>query len=330
MSYPERTMDATQYIEVGRSLQNRRQDHVLNDPSTAALREFIEGSTARLQAQTITPEEHNTEVAMLAVQQREADPFTGMFNKEGFKRELEIAIDVAQEFQLPLVVLFIDGDRFGEINKNSALGYAVGDRIIRAVGHAIGKAARRASDIKAHIEEGDETEEASGSAFSTEARPGGDEFALILLGTDVAGAEIVANRIRDGVTSLVDTEVPEYRSHYGKPLTVSIGSAEFDPNLDDAKTLLTKADLSLQTEKRLKKFGSIPMPDLSNATETETWIQTWVKTPPNTADSSIHPDQQLATERHSLIQFARYANNNPEARPDVLNLLVKAVTREAS
>lgn len=330
MSYPDRVMDATQYVEVGRSLQNRRQDHVLNDPSTAALREFIEGSTARLQAQTITPEEHNTEVAMLAVQQREVDPFTGMFNKEGFKRELEIAIDVAQEFQLPLVVLFIDGDRFGEINKNPALGYAVGDRVIRTVGHAIGKAARRASDIKAHIEEDNESEEGGENSFSTEARPGGDEFALILLGTDVAGAEIVANRIRDEVTSLVNTEVPEYRNHYDKPLTVSIGSAEFDPNSDDAKTLLTKADLSLQTEKRLKKFGNIPVPDLSDVVATENWIQTWIKTPLKATDSPLSPDQQLETEQRNLMHFVRYANDNPEARQDVLNLLVKAVTKKAS
>lgn len=318
-------MDAGQRTEVDRLLQNRKQDKLLDNSAMAGLKAFVAQSTAKLAAKHITPDEHNRELFLVAAQQREVDPFTGMFNKEGFNNELETALELARELKIPLTVASIDGDGFGQINKHSELGYEVGNRVILAVAKAIQESAKRETDIKAHIE-GDSAPITKG------ARQGGDEFVLIFLGTDLKGAQIVINRTRNNVTTIVDAKVPEYRRCFGRPLTISVGSAEFDPEVDDAKSLMARADIALRAEKRLKKFGNVPLPDFFSMEKLETWIGTWVKVPLPAAENDpvqLTPEQRLAQERRTLMRIADYAVTNPEIRTDALNILTKAATRKA-
>lgn len=317
-------MGPNQFVEVTQSLQNHRKDQILSNPAISALNEFIAESTQRLIDQHITVDEHNVEIARLAVQQREIDPFTGMFNKEGFKTELRAAIAVAKELELALTLILVDGDGFGKINKDPNLGYLVGDRVVQAVAFAIQEATKRASDVKAHIE----SEQLS---VTREARPGGDEFAIILLATDLEGAQVVGNRIREEVITIVDEAVPEYRQRYNKPLTVSLGLAQFDPDTDNPESLIEKADLSLRTEKRLKKFGDIPLPDLSDLVGMEMWIRKWVNVPLAPAENdpkNYDPVRWLSQEHHTLMDLARYAKKKPEIWDSVVDILVKAATRK--
>ena len=78
-------------------------------------------------------------------------------------------------------MLFIDLDIFKTYN--DIYGHAMGDEILKEFGQII-KSSIRTSDVGA--------------------RYGGDEFAVILLRTSTEGAEMVAERIREGLHTSMD------------------------------------------------------------------------------------------------------------------------------
>ncbi len=101
------------------------------------------------------------------------DPLTGLPNRTRFRERLERALERARRDGRPCAVLFVDLDRFKQVN--DTLGHAAGDQLLVAVAARLQSCLRDADTL---------------------ARLGGDEFALLLeeIG-DLAGALRIADRL---------------------------------------------------------------------------------------------------------------------------------------
>jgi diguanylate cyclase len=153
------------------------------------------------------------------------DATTSLSNRRHFDLLLDQAIKVANEKSSPLSLLFIDVDRFKQFNDTH--GHQVGDDVLRLLGTTL-------------------TDVLNGSGIA--ARVGGEEFAAVLPGKDIRGAELMAERIR---TSIMSREV--LRRATGERLgriTVSIGVAQYQPS-EGASALIGRADSHLLRAKQL-------------------------------------------------------------------------------
>jgi diguanylate cyclase (GGDEF)-like protein len=164
---------------------------------------------------------HEQEIRQLAYWDR----LTGLPNRAQFRDALVAAIDAATpagQAPTPLAVVMLDLDRFKHVN--DVLGYAVGDRLLRAVAERLASQAVREGDVVAR--------------FS------GDEFALLLPGSNAAQALAVAERIATAF------EVPICLDDHTVDLAAGFGVACFPEHASDADTLLSRAEIAMYTAKR--------------------------------------------------------------------------------
>ncbi|MEX2482370.1 MAG: GGDEF domain-containing protein [Gammaproteobacteria bacterium] len=158
--------------------------------------------------------EHALEIAL-------KDPLTGVSNRASMGAHLAHHISLALRQSTSLSLLIIDIDRFKSINDR--YGHIVGDVVLTQVAKRI-VACTRTSD----------------GVF----RYGGEEFVVVLPSTDMAGAELLAERIRAGIESLdIDALPPRVM------ITASIGVAHLE-NGDSQTSLLQRADEVLFQAKR--------------------------------------------------------------------------------
>jgi diguanylate cyclase (GGDEF)-like protein len=152
------------------------------------------------------------------------DRLSKLANRLGFDEALSTEWRRAARSLQPLSLLMIDVDQFKEFNDH--YGHPEGDKVLTAIGGAIGGAIRRPGDIAA--------------------RYGGEEFAVLLPNTSADGAMRIAETIRKSVLAAA---VPhDYSSH--RYVTVSIGAATIFPGSGvEAKTLVENADRALYTAK---------------------------------------------------------------------------------
>lgn len=128
------------------------------------------------------------------------DALTGLYGKQVFWAFLEKEFHRAQRYAYALAIVVIDMDNLKVINEGR--GHLAGDAAIRAVGRVL-EGSRRGSDVAVRF--------------------GGDEFVLLLPQTDSAGAQIVAERVRQAVE-----HAPVEHPEGAFPLTVSLGVASTD------------------------------------------------------------------------------------------------------
>jgi diguanylate cyclase (GGDEF)-like protein/PAS domain S-box-containing protein len=126
------------------------------------------------------------------------DGLTGLRNLRSCRRRLDDGVGRARRHGHPLTLVLVDVDHFKEVN--DGFGHVVGDRVLRAVADALG-AAGRDEDFAARI--------------------GGDEFALVLDGTDASAALAVAEALRERIAAIAEPGLP--------PVTVSIGLCDWSP-----------------------------------------------------------------------------------------------------
>lgn len=132
----------------------------------------------------------------LAVTQHKAnhDNLTSLPNRGLFYEVVARQIAASARNKSTLSLLFIDLDGFKRINDQ--FGHAVGDEVLRQVACRLGDLLR---------------------ASDTASRLGGDEFAVALPNTDVKSAEVVAQKLIDGlsVTYNVDSQLLQISASIG-------------------------------------------------------------------------------------------------------------------
>jgi diguanylate cyclase (GGDEF)-like protein len=153
------------------------------------------------------------------------DELTGLANRRAFMEALGLELRRADRFEGSLALVLADLDDFKRVNDR--FGHGVGDDVLR----------RFAETLQGRTREIDVC-----------ARLGGEEFALLLPETDLAGAELLAESLRVAVSELRIQAGPA--DVVG--VTASFGVGAF-PETHTADELMTAADLALYSAKRRGK-----------------------------------------------------------------------------
>jgi diguanylate cyclase (GGDEF)-like protein len=172
---------------------------------------------AEAQRQNATLSEREATIRFLA----HHDDLTGLPNRIQFRQRIAAALGAAEKTPGILALLYLDLDRFKEIN--DTLGHPVGDALLRAVAERLRRYNRGASFV---------------------ARLGGDEFALVSTVSDGAGA--IERLSTDVIARLSE---PYGIAGHTISITASIGIAVADDAQADADEMLIQADVALYRAK---------------------------------------------------------------------------------
>jgi diguanylate cyclase (GGDEF)-like protein/PAS domain S-box-containing protein len=153
------------------------------------------------------------------------DSLTDLPNRTLFMDRLEQAILVAQRNNTSLTVMLMDLDHFKEIN--DTLGHHIGDNLLQQIGPKIHHNLRSVDTI---------------------ARMGGDEFLLLLPGSNEEHAIEVAQKL---LTSMSE---PFIVDGHALEVGASIGIAIYPIHADDSNSLIRRADVAMYGAKN-KRSG---------------------------------------------------------------------------
>ena len=165
----------------------------------------------------------NARLHQIVEHQALVDPLTGLGNRRAFEAALRAELSRGERFGSPVALVLADLDHFKDVN--DAFGHPVGDAVLREF----------AALIRDTVREVD----AAG-------RFGGEEFAILLPGTDVEGAAQLAERIREGL----ETRPILVKEGERVPVTASFGVAGF-PEHALEEELVEAADTALYRAKAL-------------------------------------------------------------------------------
>ena len=171
----------------------------------------------------------NVELHEQVQRQAVTDELTGLSNRGRFQQVVAAEAAAARRFDQPLGLLMLDIDDFKRVN--DTYGHQQGDVVLREVAAVL-------LDCSREVDE--------------PARYGGEELAVALQQTDLAGAEAIAERVRAAVEAL---ELPRLDGAGTLRVTVSCGvaaSAEGDP-----MALVAAADAALYAAKRAGKNRTV-------------------------------------------------------------------------
>jgi diguanylate cyclase (GGDEF)-like protein len=157
------------------------------------------------------------------------DALTGALLRGPLMEALEQGLSYAMRHREPYAVLMLDLDRFKRVNDEH--GHLAGDAVLREAVLRIGKRLRRHDVL---------------------GRYGGEEFLVLLPGTDLAGARTVAEEIRRAIE-----EQPFVHDAAHIPVTVSVGVRALDgdapptalPGTGLAQAIVADSDRALYAAK---------------------------------------------------------------------------------
>ena len=149
------------------------------------------------------------------------DALTGLPNRAQLDRQFGYALGLAKRNNGHLAVMFLDIDRFKDIN--DTLGHTIGDALLVTIAGRIQPALR-------------ETDTAS--------RLGGDEFVLMLSGGEVGGYAQVAQKLLQAIAEPCRIE------QYDLVVTASIGIALYPDDGADLESLSRNADTAMYRAKQ--------------------------------------------------------------------------------
>jgi diguanylate cyclase (GGDEF)-like protein len=149
------------------------------------------------------------------------DALTGLRNRRAFFDSGELLVAQHRRTKRPFSLIAIDLDHFKSINDRH--GHAGGDVALRHFA-SVARAATRSSDLLA--------------------RTGGEEFSVLLVDTDLAGATVVAERLRDQLRS-----TPVLTQGANVRVTCSVGVAALSAETHSLDALCALADRALYRAK---------------------------------------------------------------------------------
>jgi diguanylate cyclase (GGDEF)-like protein len=150
----------------------------------------------------------------------ETDTLSRLLNRGGFARHAELAVLGAVRQGVPVALVIADLDHFKSVN--DSFGHASGDRVIETFSGFLREAA---------------------AGHHVAGRIGGEEFAIILPGTNLAAARLFAEGARSAFSALPIDGLP-----VDNRCTASFGVAELHPS-EDFAGLMRRADQALYQAK---------------------------------------------------------------------------------
>ena len=171
----------------------------------------------------------------------QSDSLTGLPNRLALQMRLAQTLPDARRHSWQVAVMFIDLDRFKNIN--DTLGHPVGDELLREVASRLSLVVRETDFV---------------------ARLGGDEFVIVLPAiTNPADAAIVANKIIGTLSSPIVADGHELHT------SPSIGISIFPDDGADGDTVLKNADTAMYHAKSAGRNNYQFYADEMNKTATE-------------------------------------------------------------
>ncbi len=174
--------------------------------------------------------EHESRIYYLA----HYDVSTGLPNRSLFNDRLRQSVLAAKRYQANLALLFIDLDNFKPVNDR--FGHDIGDLLLKEV----------AARLRGCVRESD-----------TAARIGGDEFVILLPGTDSEQSALaVAQKV------LQEIELPFEIEGQSIHISASIGVAVYPDHGEDVRQILKHADHAMYKAKQGKGPSIVSYSDL--------------------------------------------------------------------
>jgi diguanylate cyclase len=214
--------------QLGRDLQPGMPAAVLHERIEAMVADIhnVHGSIRALTERLDSSQEEVERLKRELIRAREEaiiDGLSGLLNRKAFDERLHLMLSNVDQNGVGPCLVLIDIDHFKLIN--DTFGHLFGDAVIRSIGHLI-KSTVKGQDVAA--------------------RYGGEEFALLLPGTPLAGARVVADRLRFAFSQSrirrLNSEEPVGN------ITISAGVAAYRPG-EDLTGLIARADAALYTSK---------------------------------------------------------------------------------
>jgi two-component system, cell cycle response regulator len=154
------------------------------------------------------------------------DPLTKLYNRRYLDAHLKNMIEEAKEKSYDLSIMTIDIDHFKAINDKPGWGHHIGDEVLKEIASRITNSVRT-TDLAT--------------------RPGGEEFVVIMPGTDLERAMTVAERTRKKIS---DTPIKITAEPFEHTVTASFGVATLTGGMTIPENLLKVADEALYQAKQ--------------------------------------------------------------------------------
>lgn len=151
------------------------------------------------------------------------DSLTGVDNNRAFMQKCLKELKRSKRHSKPLCVAILDLDHFKQINDKH--GHPVGDEVLKAFAQFVQRSMRLEDEF---------------------ARIGGEEFAVLLPHTNLEGAMVITERIRN----IIEISPIRHGANEELFITVSIGVAEVDPDAVDFDRAMEAADKALYQAKQ--------------------------------------------------------------------------------
>ena len=169
------------------------------------------------------------------------DDLTNLFHSGEFRRRLPLEVKRARDMSQPLSLVLLDIDHFKGVN--DAYGYKNGDAVLRDFA-ALLKSRVRNTDVTFRYKQG-------------------DEFAVLMIGTEMSDAASLMYRLRKELGAHKFRVTTDRGVGENVSITFSVGIAGLDLRADTVETFTERTELALRDAKRAIGLSRSVLPNLS-------------------------------------------------------------------